>query len=318
MLNKHFDLSMVRVDRDAGLAVITLQRPDKLNTISPAMAQQLRWAFDEVQADATVCGIVIAGAGKAFSVGADLGYVLRNVEAEDFERLVSITHSWHALHDVIAACNKPVVARVHGVVMGAGLELALACHRIVAAAGTSFRLPEMSLGVFPCLGGTQRTVRAIGPGLAKWFIYTSATLWAVDASNIGLVSEVVAVDELDAVCRRYALDRLPDSRPPELNLRFATLADLFSHYRVDDLCAGRVNTGDDPILVRAVKSVAAKAPVALRAVERIIDQGRQRSLGEALQMEIDALVEVYGTGDAYRGLVHAHRNQVGSPIFHGQ
>jgi enoyl-CoA hydratase/3-hydroxyacyl-CoA dehydrogenase len=309
---------MVRVERDAGLATLTLQRPEHLNAITPGLVQQLRWAFDEVEADPTVAGIVIAGAGKTFSVGANIGFALRNMESGDVQRILDVTYVWHALHNAIAGCQKPVIARVHSAAMGAGLELALSCHAIVATPKASFCLPEAGLGIFPCLGGTQRTARAIGPGLTKWFLYTGATLRAADALNLGLIREVVAETELDDLCRRYAVESLPDKHPPELDMHFASLEAFFRRHRADELRAGRADTAGDAALSRAMKQVTSKAPLSLRCIEELIDEGYPRPLEEGLQMELDRIMDIYRSADAYRGLVHRVRNLIGAPAFEGR
>lgn len=318
MTTKRLALTMVGLERDAGVATITLQRPDQYNAMNPALVQQMRWAFDEAEADPAVSGIVIAGTGKTFSAGADLGFILRILDSGDLERLVKITYTWQAAYDAIAACRKPVVARVHAANMGAGVELALACHGIVATPRASFQLPEAGLGIYPCLGGTQRTPRAIGPGLAKWMMYTGSTLRAPDAMNIGLVADVVAEEDLDATCRRYALANLPEKRAPELDLHFATLDAFFSQHRADDLRTGRANTAGDPTLMRAMKLVAAKAPVALRFIEELIDQGLQRPLADGLQMEIDRVMDIYQTADSHLGLHHRAQNRIGPATFEGR
>ncbi len=235
MSTKHLSLSMVRVERNAGVATLTLDRPEQLNAVSPVLVQQLQWAFDEVSSDEQVEGIVIAGAGKVFTVGADIHFIVRNLAAGDFERIMAVTYAAHALFDSIASCPKPVIARVHAAAFGAGVEMALACHRIVAAPQASFCLPEVGLGIFPCLGGTQRSARTVGPGLAKWFIYTGKTLTAGDALKIGFADDVVPLDQLDEACRRHALGTLPSQRPTALPPQFARLAEFFDRQRADDL-----------------------------------------------------------------------------------
>jgi enoyl-CoA hydratase/3-hydroxyacyl-CoA dehydrogenase len=318
MSSRRFALSLVRVERDGGVATITLDRPDHLNVMTPALAQQVRWAFDEVADEPEISGVVIAGAGKAFSVGADIAFAVRNIEAEDFERIQGVTYFWQALYKVIAACPKPVIARVHAAAMGAGMELALACHGIVATPKASFCLPEAGLGIFPCLGGTQRSARAIGPGLAKWMMYTGATVRASDALNIGLIRDVVDEAELDTACRRYALDGLPEKAPPELSLQFASLEAFFLRNRVDDVRSGQADTAGDPVLGRAMKSTGSKGPLSLRCIEQLIDNGFPRPLDEGLQMELDRVVEIYRSADAHRGLVHRMRNLIGAPAFEGR
>src|SRR5262249_294192 len=104
-------LTQVRIERADGVGTITINRPDLLNTVTPALVQQMRWAFDEVSGDPEVAGIVIAGEGKVFSVGAEIGFLLRNIEAGDMSRIMAVTYAAHDLFNVMDDCPKPVVAR---------------------------------------------------------------------------------------------------------------------------------------------------------------------------------------------------------------
>jgi enoyl-CoA hydratase/carnithine racemase len=311
-------LSQVRVERTDQVATISINRPKELNTVTPALVQQLRWAFDDASADKEILAIFIAGEGKVFSVGAEISFLLRNLESGDFSRIMAVTYAAHELFNIIDDCPKPVIARIHGVTIGAGLELALCCDRIVACPQATFSFPETGLGIFPCLGGTQRASRAVGAGLAKWMMYTGKSISAADALGIGLVDDVVGAHELDAVCHEHAFGKRSSKRPHRLSAQYAQLADFFERHRVDDLHAGKVDAAGDPALIRALKSIPAKGLVALRFVERLIDEGLPRSLAEGLQMEIELVPEIYRTADAYRGLTYRAQNKLGTPQFDGR
>jgi enoyl-CoA hydratase/3-hydroxyacyl-CoA dehydrogenase len=318
MTSKPSTLTQVRIERAEGVGTITINRPDLLNTVTPALVQQMRWAFDEVSSDPEVRGIVIAGEGRVFSVGAEIGFLLRNIEAGDMSRIMAVTYAAHDLFNVMDDCPKPVIARVHGVTIGAGVEIILSCDHVVACPQATFCLPETGLGIFPCLGGTQRTTRAIGPGLAKWMMYTGKSISANEALQMGLIDEIAAPDELDAVCRCSAQGPLSRKRKPVLSRQLATLAAFFERYKVDQLRGGSADTGGDPVLERAMKSVAAKAPIALQFVERLIDVGSRRPFAEGLQMEIDHVMQIYRTADAYKGLLFRTKKPVGVPVFEGR
>jgi enoyl-CoA hydratase/3-hydroxyacyl-CoA dehydrogenase len=144
---------LVKLDIVAGVATITINRPEALNNIPPAALHQLQQAFDQASADATVRGIVIGSQGKAFTVGVDIGFFVRNIDAGDIPRIVKFTEAAHALANAIDDCGKPVVARVQGAALGAGTEIALACDVVVASPPAC---RETSLGIYPGMGGTQR------------------------------------------------------------------------------------------------------------------------------------------------------------------
>jgi len=311
-------LSLVKVETAQGVATLTISRPEMLNSINPVVVYQLQQAFDEAVQDQAVRGIVIAGEGKVFVAGADLGFFVRNVESGNLERIVQFTQAGQRLFNVIDRCPKPVVARLNGTALGGGAELALACDWIVASPRAGLGFPETGLGIYPALGGTQRLPRAIGGGLAKWLIFTGKTLSAADAAKIGLVDRVVPEEQLEAEARRMALSPLLDERPATPPAEFAAIARFFADNPADALRTGTANTQGDSTLERTMRQVANKAPIALRVAEKLIDQGSRRTLDEGLRMEIENLVAIYSTQDAYRGLASRVQRQISQPVFEGR
>jgi 2-oxoglutaroyl-CoA hydrolase len=177
-----------RVDRDRDVARITLDVPGKLNRVSMLARDQLRAVFEELDADGGVRFVVLAGAGGNFTAGGDIAGFLRKSPWE-----VS------RLAENVAAperCSKPVVALLEGYVFGVGLELALACDFRLAAANVQLGLPEVTIGMIPGSGGTQRLARLIGLGRAKDVIMRGRRIGAEEAQALGLVTELA--DDLDA------------------------------------------------------------------------------------------------------------------------
>ena len=181
-----------------GITTITIDRPDAMNALNETVVSQLREAFRRAAADPATSGIVIAGAGRSFVAGADIRFFIQNIESGDLDRIVRFTEQCQALLLEIQNCPKPVVARVHGLALGGGVELALACDYIVAAPGASLGFPETGIGIYPGLGGTQRTTRRIGRGLAKWLVLTGSIIPAEEAAAIGLIDRVAPYEDLDA------------------------------------------------------------------------------------------------------------------------
>jgi 2-oxoglutaroyl-CoA hydrolase len=192
-----------RVERDdaRGLATITLDVPGKMNRVSMDARDQLAAVFAELGAEDAIRVIVLTGAGdRAFTAGGDIpGFLERS--PEHLSRL-----AWN----VAAAerCPKPVIARIRGYCLGVGLELALACDFRIAADDAVLGLPEIGLGMIPGSGGTQRLARMIGIGRAKDVIMRRKRIGADEALALGLVSEVVAPEELDAAVERAVDDLL--------------------------------------------------------------------------------------------------------------
>jgi len=189
------ELDGLRLARDGDVATITLDVPEKLNRVSMAARDQLAALFEELGRDDGVRTIVLAGAGdKAFTAGGDIAGFLER-EPEELSRL-----AWN-----IAAperCPKPVVAKLRGYAFGVGLELALACDFRVAAEDVELALPEVKIGMIPGSGGTQRLARMVGMGRAKDLVMRGRRVGADEALAIGLVTEVVAVADLDAAVAR--------------------------------------------------------------------------------------------------------------------
>ncbi len=183
-----------RLERDGGVATITLDVPDKLNRVSLAARMELAGLFDELGRDEGVRAVVLRGAGRVFTAGGDIAGFLEASPLE-LSRL-----AWN-----VAAperCPKPVIAALHGYAFGVGLELALACDFRIAAEGTELALPEVKLGMIPGSGGTQRLARLIGLGRAKDVIMRGRRIGAEEAFQLGLVTEVVPEAELDAAVKR--------------------------------------------------------------------------------------------------------------------
>jgi len=187
-----FETLLYDVDGD-GVARITINRPDKLNALNTAVVAELGQAFEQVQTDEAVRGVVLTGAGpKSFVAGADIGQFTEL----DFPTGRQFALSGQAIFNQIESMSKPVVAAVNGFALGGGCELAMACHLRVAAENARFGQPEVNLGLIPGYGGTQRLPRLVGRGVATELILTGEHITAQRAYEIGLVNRVVPAEAL--------------------------------------------------------------------------------------------------------------------------
>jgi enoyl-CoA hydratase len=197
------------LERHDAAAVVVLNRPESINAINNDLRANLPALVRQLDQDASVAAIIIAGNGeRGFCAGADIKEA-RPPQPPAGERR-RLTPSWI---DDIAATTKPVIAAIHGVCMGAGLELALACDLRIAAAGARLALPETALGLIPGGGGTQRLARLIGQGLALDMILTGRVLDADAALAAGLVSRVAESREV-ALAAALAIAAALADRPP--------------------------------------------------------------------------------------------------------
>jgi 2-oxoglutaroyl-CoA hydrolase len=219
------DYEAFEVERDGGVATITLAGTGKLNLVSIAARDELARIFAELGADPAVRVVVVTGAGEAFTAGGDVMGFLKT----EPERLSGL--AWNVASP--ERCPKPVIAKVRGYAFGVGFELALACDFRIAADDVEFALPEIKLGMIPGSGGTQRLARLIGLGRAKDAIMRGRRIPAQEALELGLVTQVVPPDELDA-----AVDALVEELTALSPLALATVKRVLNHAYEGPLALG--------------------------------------------------------------------------------
>jgi enoyl-CoA hydratase len=212
------------VDRDARVAVLTLNRPSVLNALNAATLDELRRAVLDCRQDASVGAVVITGAGtKAFAAGADI----RELAGKPAADMQAHARQGQHVFDLIEHLGKPVIAAVNGFALGGGCELALACSLRVAADTAVLGQPEIHLGLIPGFGGTQRLPRLVGKGVALDLLLTGRQVAADEALRLGLVNRIVPAGELMTAARTLAAE-------------LAGRAPLASRYMLE-----AVNTGVD-------------------------------------------------------------------------
>jgi len=183
----------VALDRRGRVAVLTLDRPDALNAISPEMLDAIEGHLDTIEREPELRAVILTGAGeKAFTAGADINHMRQATPHE--------ARAWakqgHAVANRIEAFPRPVIAAVNGYALGGGCELALACDIRLASEKARFGLPEVTLGILPGWGGTQRMARLTSPGFAKELIFTGRYVDAQEALATGLANHVYPPGEL--------------------------------------------------------------------------------------------------------------------------
>lgn len=184
------EFETVLVERKDRVALITLNRPKALNALNSQVCADLCAALEELDSDADIGAVVITGSSRAFAAGADIKE-MRDKSATDM-LLADYVGGW----DQVANFRKPVVAAVAGYALGGGCELAMMCDIIIAADTAKFGQPEITLGIMPGMGGTQRLIRAVGKAKAMDMILTGRTMDAAEAERCGLVARVVSADAL--------------------------------------------------------------------------------------------------------------------------
>ncbi|HTH99142.1 MAG TPA: enoyl-CoA hydratase-related protein, partial [Stellaceae bacterium] len=181
----------VLTEKRGAVGIVTLNRPKALNALCEQLVRELGLALDAMEADDTLGAIVLTGSEKAFAAGADIKEMAPksfvSAYLEDF-----ITSGWER----ITQCRKPVIAAVAGYALGGGCEVAMMCDFIIAADTAKFGQPEITLGIIPGCGGTQRLTRAIGKAKAMDLVLTGRMMDAAEAERSGLVARIVPAAEL--------------------------------------------------------------------------------------------------------------------------
>lgn len=184
----------ILIENSNFISTLTINRPDKLNALNKETIEQLQQALEQEKNNINCKVVIITGTGnKAFVAGADISE-FAHFSAQEGEQLAA--KGQEILFDFIENFPKPVIAAVNGFALGGGLELAMACHFRIASENAKMGLPEVSLGVIPGYGGTQRLAQLVGKGKAMELIMTANMLDAASALQVGLVNHVVTIDEL--------------------------------------------------------------------------------------------------------------------------
>jgi enoyl-CoA hydratase len=241
----------ISVSIEAPLAIVTLDRPNVLNALRSQLLEELSFALADLDRDETVRAIVLTGSGpKAFAAGADIGEL--NALANAGEG-AGQARKGQALTRAIERMRTPVIAAINGYALGGGCELAMACDIMIASTNAKFGQPEVNLGLIPGYGGTARTTRRVGKGMATYLCLTGEMIDAREALRIGLVQRVVPAAELMIEAKRIAT------------------------------------------------TIASKAPLAVAACKRAINNGAHLSIDDALEIEALEFGTLVDTEDIKEG-----------------
>lgn len=182
------------VEQQEKISILTINRPQSLNALNAKTIAEISDAMGILEADTNCRVIIITGSGeKSFVAGADIKE-FSDFGQEKAEELAKIGH--HTLFNKIENCKKPVIAAINGFALGGGLELAMASHIRYASENAKLGLPEVTLGLIPGYGGTQRLPKLVGKGLANEIIFSAKMISAARAKEIGLVNDVFSLEEL--------------------------------------------------------------------------------------------------------------------------
>jgi enoyl-CoA hydratase len=201
----------ILVETRGAVGLITLNRPKALNALCDALVREMGQALDGFEADDAIGAVVVTGSEKAFAAGADI----KEMQSRSFADVFLadfVTKGWER----VTTCRKPIVAAVAGFALGGGCELAMMCDTIIAAENARFGQPEITLGIIPGAGGSQRLTRFVGKAKAMDMVLTGRMMDAAEAERSGLVSRIVPNDTLVEEAVKIAAQIAALSRPAVL------------------------------------------------------------------------------------------------------
>jgi enoyl-CoA hydratase/3-hydroxyacyl-CoA dehydrogenase len=300
------------------VASILINRPEVMNALNEEVIQQLDRQFTFAEKNPDVKAIVLKGAGKAFIAGADVQYFIDKIKENKINDIYRFTKHAHEVLNRIDRSEKPVIAILHGMALGGGAEVALVADTIVATEKGSIGFPETGIGIYPGLGGTQRTPRYIGKELAKYLIFTGKILDAKTAASIGLVEYVVPPEEINdkisELIQSGEIVKKSTKRTIELPEHFKKIKDYFSDENIQQILSGE--EGLDELGKKISKTISYKAPLAVKLANQIIDEGTRVDLQKGLELELSYLTEIFSTQDALEGLNSVATKR--KPVFQGK
>ena len=306
-----FDFSYVDVEVDeAGIATVLINRPEAMNALNVTVVGQLGRVMEDLNSRSDVNTIVFEGAGKAFVAGADVKFFVDMIAEDSFNRIEEFTKDGHKVLNMIEHSPHTTIALTTGLALGGGLELALSCDYRVGTEKTMLRFPETSIGIYPGLGGTQRATRVCGIEAARFAVLAGNFIDAPTARALGFITHLVNPTEVSDTVSMVASSGKPDDkypgRPSDPSHPVSRMSKVFySDTNMDAILSGKVPEGFDPEdknVSRQLKSISRAAPVAVRLASDLLDKALSTDLAAGLQLELDALDEIFATQDACEGL----------------
>jgi 3-hydroxypropionyl-coenzyme A dehydratase len=255
--------------KDEGIAIIKINRPEVLNALNREAMFELSTAIDIVGADDKIKVIIITGAGeKSFCAGADIRYVVNidPIEAEKYATFI------HGLLNKIENLEKPVIAAINGYALGGGCELALACDIRIASSNAKIGQTEVTVGIPPGWGGTQRLLRIVGPSKTKELIYTGKMITAEEAEGLGLVNRVISLSAEENVITIPSSTSSEEERPQEKQ-RGNELAKILNKKLTDECLS-------------LAKEIANNSFTAVKTSKMLINKGMDVDINTGLQLII--------------------------------
>ncbi|MEE2811923.1 MAG: 3-hydroxyacyl-CoA dehydrogenase NAD-binding domain-containing protein [Candidatus Thermoplasmatota archaeon] len=307
-----WDFNFVDVFQTGGVATVRLNRPEAMNALNETVMAQLGAVLDDLNDDSSVSTIVLEGAGKAFVAGADVKFFVDKIRADSFQDIYDFTAFGHEVLAKLENSSKTTIALTTGLALGGGLELALACDYRVGTRRTQFRFPETSIGIYPGLGGTQRTTRICGVEAARWAVLAGNFIDCKTARALGLLTHLVDPAEVSDTVSTLDSTGKPSNKYPgipaeESHPVASFTSSFYSDANMNTLLSGNCPDGfdaEDRNVSRQLKSLSRTAPIALHMANELLNDAVStgQDLEAGLALELERLEGIFSTADALEGL----------------
>ena len=259
------NMKYIQLEPQGEIALLRINRPEALNAMNSDVISELSRTIDIVGADESIKVVIITGAGeKSFCAGADISYMV-NIDPISAEKYASSAQS---VLNKIERLNKPVIAAVNGYALGGGCELAMVCDIRIASSNAKLGQPEVTIGIPPGWGGTQRLMRLVGPAKAKELVFTGRMVSADEAFHLGLVNTVISLNSDDNLPPEAPKDN--KEKEKERNIQIAKL----------------LNTKLLNECVNLAKQIAQNSFNAVKVSKMLINRGMDADLDTGLRLEI--------------------------------
>ena len=307
-----FKFNYIDIDINSKIAKIKLNRPEAMNALNESLVEQLGSALDLLNSRDDIDTIVLEGAGKAFVAGADVKFFVDKINQDDIKEIYDFTAYGHEVLNKLEKSEKTTIALTTGLALGGGLELALSCDYRIGTRRSQFRFPETSIGIFPGLGGTQRTPRICGIEAARYAILAGNFLDSETASALGIITHLVESSDIPNIITEISLEGKPENKypaePKDKNHPVSLFAmKFYKNENMSKIMSGKIPDNfeeDNKKVVRQMKSLSFTAPIALEIANQLLNDAISTGddLDRGLNLELAQLNTIFESKDALEGL----------------
>ncbi|RJU84528.1 MAG: 3-hydroxyacyl-CoA dehydrogenase/enoyl-CoA hydratase family protein [Candidatus Poseidoniales archaeon] len=311
--SKPFDFSYVDVIISKDIATVRLNRPEAMNALNVDLVNELGQKIDDLNDRDDINAIILEGAGKAFVAGADVKFFVDKIKQNSFKEIYDFTAYGHEVLSKLENSSKVTIALTTGLTLGGGLELALACDYRIGTNKTQMRFPETNIGIYPGLGGTQRTVKICGVEVARYAVLAGNFLNAETANAFGLITHLVDQNYITKTINEIVVGGKPNNKFRHQPIDFENKNVVFAKKFYSDDNIKLILDGNQPkdiqgidenMMLRQMKSISYTAPIALEIAADLLEIANSKdiSLSDGLSQELSNLERIFSTNDALEGL----------------